>query len=279
MGIPETPAADCSAGSGSMCNEESRRTFMNTTEGADNAHEIRDGAAASRNLAAAEKKAARRMDLAGYLWWLVAALLLFISYLVTPHAGSVLGYEVVFRLPSAIEANIKVTEYIFAWLSALGIGVFTTLTLITRRTSFGLIAWMLSTVALLFSLLAVWLRQTRDVSEEELGAGFGLYLAILGVVVAVYAYSRVALRRSPEQAELAEARARDDNLDEVGYAQREVQRQQQASFESNPILIDDRRQRATERYLASNPEADPGQLGQRPDREHPQGRTPPSRAD
>lgn len=223
---------------------------------ADNARDVQ-GADASRDLAAAEKKAARRMELGGHRWVLLAALVLFVIYLVTPHAGHVLGYEVVLRLPESVDGGIKITEYLYAWFSALGIGVFTTLTLLTRRAVFGLIAWMFSVVTLIFSLLALWLRQTRSVAEEDMSVGVGFFLSLIGVVLAVYAYSRIALRRSPEQAQLADARARDENLDEVGYVQREAMTtRRHTSFDNNPLFVDDRRQRATERYLASRPDTD-----------------------
>lgn len=229
---------------------------MSSSNHAHNARDLPD-AEASRDLAAAEKKAARRMELGGHLWVLLAALVLFVIYLVTPHAGDVRGYEVVLRLPAAVDGDIKITEYVYAWLSALGIGVFTTLTLITRRTVFGLIAWMLTTVALIFSLLALWLRQTRSVADQDMDMSVGFFLSLIGVALAVYSYSRIALRRSPEQAQLAEARAQDENLDEVGYLQREAMTvRQHTSFETNPLFVDDRRQRATERYLASRPDAD-----------------------
>lgn len=235
---------------------------MSSSNHADNARDVQ-GADASRNLAAAEKQAARRMELGGHRWVLLVALALFLIYLVTPHAGHVLGYEVVLRLPESVDGDIKITEYLYAWLSALGIGVFTTLTLLTRRTVFGLIAWMLTVVALFFSLLALWLRQTRSVAEEDMSVGFGFFLSLIGVVLAVYSYSRIALRRSPEQAQLADARARDENLDEVGYMQREARTtRQHTSFETNPLFVDDRRRRAAERHRASRPDTDAPENGQ-----------------
>lgn len=210
---------------------------------------IRDGVETNRELAAAEKNAARRMQLGPYRWWLTAAVIIWLVYLVLPHAGPVRGYEVTFRLPAAVDANVKITEYVYSWLMLAGIGILTTLVLITRRTALGLIAWMFSGVALFYYVLALWLRQTRSATEVGLDAAIGLYISIISVALTVVAYAMVALRRSPEQQKLADARAEHDNLDEVGYAQREAMvTKQNTSYESNPLFVDDRRQRAAERH-------------------------------
>lgn len=209
-------------------------------------------AEANRNLAEAEKKAAGRMALGSYLWWLVAALVLYVVYLLVPHAGDVRGIEVTLRLPGAVDAGIKITEYIYAWLLLGGLGVFTTLTVLTRRTVFGLIAWMLVTVGLFYSVFAMWLRMTRDTADDGVNMGIGMFVSIVAVVLAEIAYAMVALCRSPEQARIAEQRAENANLDEVGYAQREAATSGNAevssSFEDNPLFVDDRRQRAAQRH-------------------------------
>ncbi|MDR7329523.1 Rv2732c family membrane protein [Corynebacterium guangdongense] len=202
----------------------------------------------NRQLAEAEKKAAGRMTLGPYLWWLVAALVLYAVYLVVPHAGDVRGFEVTFRLPAAVDSGIKITEYVFAWLMLGGLGVFTTLTVLTRRTVFGLIAWMFVTVGVFYSLFAMWLRMTRSSADDGVNVGVGMAVAVVAVFIAEIAYAIVALRRSPEQARIAEERARHANLDEVGYAQREARTGGEAAAQPNPLLADDRRQRAARRH-------------------------------
>lgn len=211
------------------------------------------------DLAAAERKAARRMSLHGQKWTLTAAVIIWVAYLVLPHAAGVNGFEVTFALPAAREAGIKITEYIYALLIGLGIGVFTTLTLLTRRTTFGLVAWMLTTVGLFYSLLALWLRQTRSTSGDGYDIGPGMYLSIIGVALCVFAYARVALRRDPEQARIARARAEHHDLDEVGLAQRDALRAEQVTAEENPLFVDDRRQQAAQRHLATPRPQDPEQ--------------------
>lgn len=215
-------------------------------------NDIRRAADDRRDLAREEKQAARTLTLGNHRWTLLAALLCYLAYLVLPHAGSVLGFQVLLRLDPATEAGIKITEYIYAILIFLGIGVFTTLTLITRRTVFGLIAWMFSTVGLFYSVFALWLRQTRPESEADTATGVGMWISIVGVALAVLAYSMVALRRDDRQKRIAEERAENENLDEVGFAQREAMvARQNTSYEDNPLFVDDRRRRAAERHRRS----------------------------
>lgn len=211
--------------------------------------DIRQAADSRRDLAREEKRAARTMSLGGHRWALLAALVLYVAYLVLPHAGSVFGFQVLLQLPAAEEAGIKLTEYIYSILLFLGIGLFTTLTLVTRRTVFGLLAWMFSTVGLFYTVFALWLRQTRPASEEDAATGIGMWLSIVAVALAVVTYSMVALRRDPEQKRIAQERAQNENLDEVGFAQRAAMvTRQSTSYEDNPLFIDDRRRRAAERH-------------------------------
>lgn len=207
------------------------------------------------DLARAEARAARMMSLDGQKFTLIAVVVIWLAYLVLPHANGVSGFEVTFVLPGALEAGIKITEYVYAILIGLGIGVFTSLTLITKRATFGLIAWMLVTVGLFYSLLALWLRQTRNTEDDGYDIGIGMYLSVVGVVLAVFAYSRIALRRDPEQARLARARAEHHDLDAVGLAQRDALKNEQESVEENPLFVDDRRQRAAERHRRAQGES------------------------
>lgn len=216
--------------------------------------EIRASAASVRQLAAEEKKAARRMHLGHHQYVLLAALLLYVVALLLPQAGSVRGFEVLLRMPAAAESGIKITEYIYSTLLFLGLGVFTTLTLITRRSVFGLIAWMFCTVGFPYSVLAIWLRQTRSSSGDGVDLSIGMWLSIVAVGLAFVVYCLVALRRDDRQKNLAESRASQTVLDEVGYAQRSAMVTSQKSAEdTNPLLEDDRRRRAAERHRRNTP--------------------------
>lgn len=197
----------------------------------------------ARELAQREKVSARHVELGGAYFVLLGATVVYFVTLLLPQVTGVQGWQVVTFSAAAAEAGVKLTEYVFAVLCLLGIGVFTTATLITRRTALALIAWMITTVAVAYSLLAVWLRLQRPGSEAEVTLGVGTYLMIAVVIVAFVAYATTVLRRSPEQRELARARAETDDVDEVARAQREASR----NPGDNPLLVDDRRDRSRRR--------------------------------
>lgn len=198
-------------------------------------------------LARAEKKAARRVNLEGYSGLLIGALLLYAVALFLPVTPQARGYEVLlFTLSTDQETAATLAEFVHAVLLFLGVGLFNLLVLLTRRTVFSWLAWMFTTVGLVYSVFALWMRQTQNTENTS---GIGMYLSILAVALACYAFCCVSLRRDPEQAALAEARANSDNLDEVGHAQRAAMvHQQNTSYENNPLFDDDRRARAAERH-------------------------------
>lgn len=198
----------------------------------------------STDLARREKRAATRLVLGRQFGLFVAALVLYVVSLFLPQAGDVRGFEVLLQLEPAREAGIKITEYVYAVLIFLGVGVLTTVTLITRRTAVASIAWMFTTVGLAYSIFALWLRQTRSSADDGVEMNIGFWLSLIAVALAFLGFAFVVLRRSPEQAEIAQARAEADNLDEVGRLQQDVN----VSAEANPLLVDDRRARASQRH-------------------------------
>lgn len=197
-----------------------------------------------QELATREKRVASRLDLGGRLWFFVGALVFYVISLVLPQAGSVRGYEVLLQTSTADDAGIKITEYVYAILIFLGIGVLTTLTLLTRRLAVAIPAWMLTTVGLAYSVFAMWLRQTRSSADDGVEMNLGFWISLLAVVLAFLGYAMTIFRRNPEQEQLAQARAASDNLDVVGR----MQQQANISAAENPLLVDDRRSRATERH-------------------------------
>ncbi|HKM25753.1 MAG TPA: hypothetical protein VJY40_08960, partial [Corynebacterium sp.] len=122
--------------------------------------------------------------------------------------------------------------------------VLTTLTLLTRRLFVAIPAWMITTVGTAYSLFALWLRQTRANADDGVEMNLGFWISLLALVLAFLAYAMTMFRRNPEQEKLARDRASSDNLDEVGR----MQQQANISPEENPLLIDDRRSRASERH-------------------------------
>ncbi|NLA56992.1 MAG: hypothetical protein GX859_12020 [Corynebacterium humireducens] len=199
---------------------------------------------APQELANREKRVASRLDLGGRLWLFVAAVALYAVSLVLPQAGSVRGYEVLFQMDPAAEAGIKLTEYVYATLAFLGVGVLTTLTLLTRRLAIAIPGWMITTVGTAYSLFALWLRQTRSSADDGVEMNLGFWVSLLALILAFLGYAMTMFRRNPEQQKVAHDRATADPLDEVGR----LQQQANVSAENNPLLIDDRRSRASERH-------------------------------
>ncbi|PCC82014.1 hypothetical protein COM45_09875 [Corynebacterium accolens] len=188
---------------------------------------------------AAERAAAQKMELGGYKTALIVAIVAWVAYLVLPYAGSAHGWEVLGLGSTSVK--ISIMENISGWCALLGIGVLTSLTVITRRLNFGLAAWMLVAISLFLNLWGFWYRgSTAD------GASIGMWVGVLASLIAFLAYCRVAFRRSPEQIAAAEkARAAASSLDQVGVLQTEAATT--LPPEENPLLIDDRRRRAHKR--------------------------------
>lgn len=210
----------------------------------------------AQHLAQEEKHAGVRLWLGNQGYWLLGVLLVYLVSLFLPFVTGVPGWKVVFLHPDAAAAHVKVTEYAFAILSFLGAGVFTILTLVLRRSRLALIAWVFVCVSVVAAILAIWLRQTRPAAEEAISGGMGMFLAAGCVIVAVAAYSSIILRRDDHQLHLAHQRAQVRSLDAVGRLQEGMLAQQrQASVsDDNPLLVDDRRARASRRHKNSGAE-------------------------
>ena len=189
----------------------------------------------------AERRSARTMDLRNQVIPLIVAVVFYVAWLILPHSAGILGFEII-TFSSDARETMSIAEFVFAILATLGVGVCTTLTLVTRRAIFGLIGWMLVTVGFAYSLFMVWMRGARADSAE-----IGLWCGIVAVAIATVSFSLVALRRSPEQMEAAQqAREAASQLDAVGQAQMDIRRE--AAPKDNPLLVDDRRARAARRH-------------------------------
>ncbi len=203
----------------------------------------------SRELAEREYEAGRQVTVTGYKGVLIAACVLWLLQMLTPHITGVRGWQVALITETSREANIKITEFIFVIMTSLGAGVLNLLYLMTKRFVVIYVAWVCSGIGMFFSLLALWIRQTRPESEASSAASIGMYCGVAAVIMAVIGLSSIVLRRSPEQQAIAHRRAATPNLDAVGLAQREASSgTQESSWENNPLFIDDRRQQASRRH-------------------------------
>lgn len=203
----------------------------------------------AKNLAQVERQAASIIDLTTYGKLLVGAWLLFLVGLMLPHSGSVRGFHVVIFQAERLGLKIGIAEIVFVILGTLAVVIFGGLLLLTKRTVFANISFLLSGMASFASLLGIWMRLQDRENTGGPGVGIGLLLEVLAVMITVYALSFMVMRRSDEQERIAKQRAQQDNLDEVGKVQRDAFISQRHNTpETNPLLIDDRRKRAAERH-------------------------------
>ena len=190
----------------------------------------------------AERRAAQRIELGNFRYLLIASVVAYVAYLLLPYAGVAHGWEALALTETSEGVRISIMETVSAWFALLGVGVLTTVTLLVRRTSLALVAWMLVTISFFINLWGFWFR-----GSAADGASIGMYVGALSTLLAFVAYCNVALRRSPEQLAAAErVRETSGKLDHVGLLQTEAATDLPA--EQNPLLVDDRRSQAAARY-------------------------------
>ncbi|MBZ8177979.1 hypothetical protein GP475_06965 [Corynebacterium poyangense] len=201
------------------------------------------------DLKAKEYKAAQSMNLGPKIWILGAIFLLWLISLFLPFTSTgIKGIDVLLLTDKARSGEIRITEYVYIYLITLGPGVFNGLLLLFRKTIFSWIAWMFSCVGTFYVVLALWLRQTTEGSPSG-HASWGMYLSILPVIAATVVFSMIILKRDPEQLKLAQQRRDHDVPDYVALNQREeLKSRAQQEWETNPLLVDDRRAQAHRRH-------------------------------
>lgn len=205
---------------------------------------------AVQDAVAAERRAAKTIELGAHRNALIVSVVLWIAYLLLPYAGEARGWEALMLGTTSEGVKISLVEAISAWLALLGVGVLTTATIATRRTALALVAWMMTTVSFFVNLWGFWY---RDSAAD--GARIGMYVGALSTFIAFIVYCQVALRRSPEQLAAAErVREVSGQLDHVGVLQSEAATDVPA--EENPLLIDNRRSQAASRHRRQQKDSD-----------------------
>ncbi|KHO28989.1 Rv2732c family membrane protein [Corynebacterium minutissimum] len=205
---------------------------------------------AVQDAVAAERRAAKTIELGAHRYALIVSVVLWIAYLLLPYAGEARGWEALMLGTTSEGVKISLVEAISAWLALLGVGVLTTATIVMRRTALALVAWMMTTVSFFANLWGFWYRH----SAAD-GAEIGMYVGALSTFIAFIVYCQVALRRSPEQLAAAErVREVSGQLDHVGVLQSEAATDVPA--EENPLLIDNRRSQAASRHRRQQEDSD-----------------------
>ena len=180
---------------------------------------------------AAEKRAAKTLELGGATIPLGVAVLLYVVSLLFDNTNGFSGAETLLGL-----GDVSIMEQVFALASAIGM-ILTLITLVARRTMLAQIAWMLVGLGLFVALWAFW-------AANSTGPGF--YLLLLGDIIAVVAFARIIMHKSPEQ------RAAEERVRELAARPNAVVAVQthtpKDAADDNPVLIDDRRAQAAARH-------------------------------
>ncbi|AKK03342.1 Rv2732c family membrane protein [Corynebacterium epidermidicanis] len=202
------------------------------------------------DLAARERSIAARLDMSGHRVALLGGPLLIVLSWFLPYTGPITGIDLAFSTQRSIDYGIAPQERMFVWLSALGPVLLTLGAYFLRSTKLAQIGWIISGIAMFFSIFAIWMRQTRD---SGLGPGPGMILGALAILVVVYGLYNVVTLRSAEQEDIAEARRRSESLDPVAKVQKELLDGNRLATASGAAenLVDERRQRAAQSRKAS----------------------------
>ncbi|WP_231855585.1 hypothetical protein [Tsukamurella pseudospumae] len=147
-----------------------------------------------------ERKLAGEFQVGPRILVAAIAVVVVIGSLALPHTGSVTGIEIITGDPHIQGSSLVIVSKIFVWLEVL-FGVFASgAALLTRRWVLAVIAGAGSGVAVVFGLLSVWSRQTNGLhGEPPSGAGIGLYLGWLAMVVLAVVWIKTIWARSPFQ--------------------------------------------------------------------------------
>lgn len=140
-------------------------------------------------LADVERRVQRRAEPGTTATGVLIGILMLLASLTLPWTGDIAGWEVVTG-----RAELGVLPPLFA-ATALGFGVLgSVVALVTRWWAAAFGCAFGCGFSVLDGVWAIWSRQVT-VPEGGSGAGFGLVVAVLGVVVLTFCWVRIALRR------------------------------------------------------------------------------------
>lgn len=204
------------------------------------------------DLAEHERSVAARLDMSGHRVALLGGPLLVVLSWFLPYTGPILGIDLAFVTPKSIDYGIAPQERMFVWLSALGPVALTLGGYFLKSTKLAQIGWIISGIAMFFSIFAIWMRQTRD---SGMGPGPGMILGAIAILIVVYGLYSVVTLRSAEQEKAAEARRQRETLDPVAKVQKELLDENLHATPSGAAghLVDERRSRAARRRKAAQP--------------------------
>lgn len=165
------------------------------------------------DLRKAERKVAGEIDPGARAVVVAICVLVCLVSVVLPHAGDANGIDVLTMSADADAEHIALPSKIFIYmLVVFGIG-FSMLALVTRRWVLAWIALCGSAVASFAGLLALWTRNTAGVDSLDMstpsGAGVGLILGWITMIVLTFHWARVVWARSTYHLAIEDQRRRE----------------------------------------------------------------------
>ena len=128
--------------------------------------------------------------------------------LVLPHSAGVRGFDVLFFTEVAREQQTSLPSHIFVLLYSVGTIFFGAVMILTQKWWAAGIAWSATCVAVVYGVLAIWLRQSGRGADPDFqdfgGPGIGIYLSEIVLLLLIGTLAGVLWARTPEQRELEE---------------------------------------------------------------------------
>lgn len=199
-------------------------------------------AAHGGDLTAAEKAAGRMVDYRASLPLLALGLLLPLVGIFMPHSGEVRGFDVLFDTQTARIFATTRPEEIFAWLQFTALSL-TVGTIVSKEWLVAWVNWAFAGVAWWYSIIAIWMRQSRPEIDPGTGPSYGLIMCSVGLTILFLTLCGVVMRKNVVQRAIAQARREAAHQNEESRLAQQRLRAGLVEREAEPI-IDDRRARA-----------------------------------
>ncbi|WP_238596867.1 Rv2732c family membrane protein [Corynebacterium heidelbergense] len=199
-----------------------------------------------KDLRAAEREAAKVVDYRYQLPLMTTGMMAVLLYFFLPHAGAVMGYDVLFHSAKAGAAHTTYPEYAYATLALIGGLLLTVGTIVSKSWLVAWVNWAVGGIGWWYSILAIWMRQSRPVTDTGVGPSFGLIVGCVGMTLVFGGLTWLLFTKNPLQRALAAARREEASNDAEAQARQQVLRTGIAPRPAEEI-VDDRRARARAR--------------------------------
>lgn len=202
------------------------------------------------DLRAAEVKAAKMLDYRIQLPGIAIGMMLVLVSLFLPHARDVLGLDVLFNSATAQKFQITIPERIYTVLAVIGGVLLTIGTIVSRSWLVAWVNWAFAGVGWWYSIFAIWMRQSRPVTDPAGPPSYGVIMGAIGMTILFIMLTWTLFRRNAFQKALSQAWREEAHNDAALRAEQQVLR---TGIDPAPVpastddIVDDRRARARRR--------------------------------